>query len=299
MPGTNAPLLADPFEVGDVLELVGLPALTRATTGDPGVVVGLLDGPVAAGHPDLPAVSVLPGAACAPGDDGACRHGTFVAAVLAARRGSGAAALCPGCAVLARTVLGDDDDHGDGRPAASADRLADALVALVDAGAHVVNVSAELTGSTVREERALAAAVDHAAARGTVVVAAAGNSGRLAGSPLVRHPWVVPVAACDAGGRPLPSTVLGPSIGRRGLLAPGRGVPGLPVPGRPPVTGTSAAAPLVTGTVALLLSLFPDAGTVEVRRAVLGAGRRRAVTPPLLDARAARDRLAQLRGGVP
>ena len=57
-----------------------------------------------------------------------------------------------------------------------------------------------------------------------------------------------------------------------------------------PVTsgGTSAAAPFVTGAIALLWSMFPDASTAEVKSAVTRADLRRAtVVPPLLDAWAA------------
>ena len=39
--------------------------------------------------------------------------------------------------------------------------------------------------------------------RGVIVVAAAGNQGTLGSSAITRHPWVIPVVACDLRGRPM------------------------------------------------------------------------------------------------
>ena len=82
---------------------------------------------------------------------------------------------------------------------------------------------------------------------------------------------------------------LGSSIARRGLMAPGDAVTSLGTNGQPVTSGgTSAAAPFVTGAIALLWSMFPEASAAEVKSAVTRAGVRRAtVVPPLLDAWAA------------
>ncbi|HSS50806.1 MAG TPA: S8 family serine peptidase, partial [Thermoanaerobaculia bacterium] len=122
-----------------------------------------------------------------------------------------------------------------------------------------------------------------------LVVAAAGNGGTLGGSLLTRHPWVLPVAACDRRGRPFGASNLGASIGRRGLAAPGEAVTSLGTDGRPlTLAGTSFAAPFVTGAAALLLSLFQAASAADLKLALTRPGvRRRSVVPPLLDARAA------------
>ena len=82
---------------------------------------------------------------------------------------------------------------------------------------------------------------------------------------------------------------LGSSIARRGLMAPGDAVTSLGADGQPVASGgTSAAAPFVTGTIALLWSMFPEASTADVKSAVVRSDLRRAsVVPPLLDAGAA------------
>lgn len=80
---------------------------------------------------------------------------------------------------------------------------------------------------------------------------------------------------------------LGNSIGRRGLGAPGDRITSLGAGGKPvTLGGTSAAAPFVTGTIALLWSEFPTASAADIKLAITQAhsGRRTTVVPPLLDA---------------
>jgi subtilisin family serine protease len=179
-------------------------------------------------------------------------------------------------------TVGDDQV-----PAASHEELARAIMECVDAGARVINLSVGTRPSTATHPRLLEC-LDYAARRDTLVVAAAGNHATLGSSAITRHPWVIPVVACDARGRPARASNLGASIGRRGLCAPGEDVESFGVDGAPRTfTGTSVAAPFVTGTIALLWSEFPRASAVQIRRALTDRHRRRAVTPPLLDAVAA------------
>lgn len=141
------------------------------------------------------------------------------------------------------------------------------------------------------KEQKLEEALSYAARPGAIVVAAAGNQGTIGSSAITRHVWVIPVAACDLRGQPIGLSNLGASIGRRGLRAPGEAVTSLGTPGEPITSGgTSAAAPFVTGTVALLWSVFPAATATEIRRALTqtaGPALRRTIVPPLLNAWAA------------
>jgi subtilisin family serine protease len=61
-------------------------------------------------------------------------------------------------------------------PSASPQDLADAVVDCVESGARILNLSLALAPSPNSEPR-LAQALDYAAARGTLVVSAAGNQG--------------------------------------------------------------------------------------------------------------------------
>jgi subtilisin family serine protease len=273
------------------LSLVALPPLMEQTTGRSDVVVGLLDGPVAIDHPDLVPGNVkgLPGRSgtCNQAGSAACRHGTFVAGILSAKRGSMAPAICPGCTLLVRPIFGEDDGATDMMPATTPQEVAGAIVECVEAGARVLNLSAALRSPRSHDERELEAALDFARRREVVVVAAAGNQALVGGSALTSHPWVVPVVGCDRLGRPTDWSNLGGAIGRRGLGGPGEGVTSLSSMGTPATAGgTSVAAPFVAAAVALLLSKFPDATGGQVRFAItqVSGVRRRTVVPPLLDA---------------
>jgi subtilisin family serine protease len=214
-------------------------------------------------------------------------HGTFVAGILSARRGSEAPSISPGCTLLVRPIFAETASGNPDMPSATPEELATAIIDCVDAGAHVINLSAALAQPSAKGERRLEEALDYSAKRGAVVVAAAGNQGTVGSSAITRHQWVIPVIACDLRGRPISYSNLGNSIGRRGLSAPGDGITSLGVNGKPPTFGgTSAAAPFVTGAIALLKSIFPDATAAELKIAVTRAHvvRRSTVVPPLLNA---------------
>jgi len=260
--------------------------------------VALLDGPVARSHPDLLGAPIrvadpIGSEDCFGDADHACRHGTFVAGILSARRSSSTPGICPGCTLLVRPIFSSRAEQGP-RPRAAPGELAAAIVESLELGADVINISGAL-GPTVGREPALETALDSAARRGAIVVAAAGNEGTVASSPMTRHASVVPVAACDAAGRPLTDSNLARSLGARGVAA--LGVATSLNPDGPPLTltGTSCAAAVVSGTCALLWSAFRDAAPQEIRWAVAGNGRRTAVSPPRLDAWAAYRRLHRLR----
>jgi subtilisin family serine protease len=282
------------------LELTNLTRLMQLTSGRSEVLVGLIDGPVAGDHPDLDRerIRVLnngASGACTIANSVACRHGTLVAGVLMARRDSGAMAICPGCTLLVRPIFAESKPLAEEMPAASPDQLTEALRDCIRSGCRIVNLSAALVQPSTHGERHLTEALDEAGRRDVLVVAAAGNQGAVGSTAITRHPWVIPVAACDAQGRPLPYTNLGGSIGRRGLLAPGRGVSGLDAGGGvASFDGTSAAAPFVSATAALLWSEFPQRRASEVRLAVTqwSRARRSTIVPPLLNAWAAYQALA-------
>jgi subtilisin family serine protease len=292
-----SPVASDSGALG-ALDLVKLVPLMDLTAGCPEIAIGLIDGPVALDHPDLQrdAIREVPGplpATCARAKSAACRHGTFVAGILAAKRGSAAPAICPGCVLLVRPIFAEgalDAEPGgplDALPSATPDELGKAIVDCIEAGARLVNVSAAVTHARAGAEAELREILDHAARRGVIVVAAAGNQGMLGHSALASHPWVIPVAACDLHGRPLGYSNLGYSIGRRGLKAPGDDIASLgPHAEATRSGGTSVAAPFVTGALTLLWSLFPRATAAQLIRAMVhpGGQRRTAVVPPLLDA---------------
>ena len=286
------------------LDLVKLAPLMERSVGRGRVVISLIDGPVAIGHPDLGGQSIreVPGtlgSVCARASSTACLHGTFVAGILVAKRGSSAPAICPGCTLLVRPIFAETSSTNGGMPGATPEDLASAIIDSVNSGGRVLNLSAALVQPSSRSERQLEEALNHAARQGAIVVAAAGNQGTVGGSAITGHPAVIPVAACDLQGRPLSESNLGRSIGRQGLSAPGVNIVSLSADGKEHVfSGTSAAAPFVTGAIALLWSEFPNARAEEIRMAVTRLGRpRKTIVPPLLDAWAAYRKLTMTHGG--
>lgn len=277
------------------LDLVHLTPVLEASRGRPEVVIGLIDGPVAVDHPQLATnhLRVLPGrlaGTCTSSSSAACTHGTFVAGILSGKRGSASPAICPDATLLIRPIFGEGASTAEQVPRSTPRELAEAVVETVEAGAHVLNLSVALDQPFSRHERELEDALNYAARRGVIIVAAAGNQGTLGGTVITRHSWVIPVVAFDPHGRPLSYSNLGSSIGRRGLGAPGSDITSLSAKGTPvTLSGTSIAAPFVTGAIAVLWSDFPAATATEVKTAVTqGRLRRRTqVVPPLLNAWAA------------
>jgi subtilisin family serine protease len=289
----------------DSLGFVTLGPLMRMSSGRADVVVALIDGPVEVGAPDLQVSSIRnvtggPASECALASSAACEHGTFVASILVGRRRSVAPAICPECTLVVRPIFVEASPRRG--VMATAEDLSAAIVECVEAGARVINVSASLTPSTLRGQRNLQDALDKAARSGALVVAASGNEGTIGSTALTNHPWVVPVVAFGWDRRPLPGANLGRSIGRRGVGAPGQAVTGLGPDGRPRThSGSSAAAPFVTGALALCIALLDGIDGPTLRRRLaeprLDAAHQ-TIVPPVFDAWNTYTTLAD-RTGVP
>jgi subtilisin family serine protease len=274
-----------------------LSALMELTRGSPEIRIGLIDGPVARDHEDLaesPIQEILKeGTSCQNLGSSACLHGTYIAGILSARRGSDAPAISPACTLLVRPVFRDGGLQGKHAPSSNPDELASAVFDCMAAGARIINLSLALVRPSPNMDRALRSAFDLAMLRGILIVAAAGNQNIVGSSVITRHPWIIPIAACDREGMPSAYSNIGLSIAR-GLRAPGDSVVSSGADGRSfASSGTSVAAPFVTGTIALLWSLFRSATAQQVKLAVTQATVRRvSVVPPLLDAWRAYQTLA-------
>jgi subtilisin family serine protease len=288
----------------DLLDLVRLGGLMQLTSGSRDIKIGLIDGPVALEHPDLAeSVIQLSGSAslaegCSDLTSSACTHGTFVAGILSAKRGSEAPAICPGCTLIARPIFGETSPVQGDAPSATPSELAKALIDVTESGAAVVNLSIAIVEGSPGGEVDLGHTLDWMARKRIIVVAAGGNQGSIGSSLITRHPWVIPVVAYDIHGRVMSISNLGGSIGRRGVGAPGERVTSLaPNGGSLAMGGTSVATPFVTGTIALLSSCFPGATATEIKLAVSTSPLRgRSIVPPLLDANRAYVSLATGRG---
>lgn len=193
--------------------------------------------------------------------------------------------------------------------------LARAIVHAANLGAKVINisVSACVPAAEGLDQRALGAAVWHAATvKDAVVVAAAGNEGdsgcdqnpgpdqlnstdqrdwrnaSTISTPSWFSDYVLSVAAVGPTGAPLNESLSGPWVG---VAAPGTGITGLsPHGGKPvnaypparaggkdiPFWGTSFAAAYVSGTAALVRAKYPQLSAHQVINRIL----RTAHSPP-------------------
>lgn len=248
------------------LRHIGAPRAWGSTTGDEEVTVAVLDTGVDASHDDLAGAvqsgrnfTDESGPHVTTDRDG---HGTRTAGVALARtnNGAGIAGTCGACSVLPVKVM---RTAGEGNMS----DVAEGVVWAVDHGADVITMSlGSRSNLTVMRD-----AVAYAAAHGVTMVAAAGNYG-LPGGTSGSTP-TYPAAYDD---------VLGVAASlrddtRRPASSHGNWVE-LAAPGCNPATdlggaytsycGTSAAAPLVAGTLALAQAADPDASRARLTRAV-------------------------------
>jgi DNA uptake protein ComE-like DNA-binding protein len=275
-----------------------------AGTGDPRVVVAVIDSGVDEGHPALEG-ALLPREA---GDDwnfdtedavplDEKGHGTFVAGLVAGQDGTG---LAPGCRILPLRIPLTGSAGGYAR------RRAAILYALdrVPAGHRLVmNLSWKTTGDVT----AIRDAIETAAARGAVIVSSAGNWPERADQPHYPSDYrdVVSVGAVGPDGRRAPYSFHGAEVdvaapGGSGSGDPAADVVSLALGGGTRTDfGTSFAAPHVAALAALLLSLDPSLTPAEVRAAIEGTASARpaeGLGAGLVDAAAA---VARLRGEAP
>jgi subtilisin family serine protease len=271
-------------------ELVHLDRLMAKTRGRPEVRVGLIDGVVEAGHPALRGARIeTHGEAgksrCRVSSSIGCRHGTFIASLLVGTGELGIHGICPEVTLVSLPVFSDQLPSGS-MPSVKPETVADAIHKLVDAGTDVINLSVGISAGSLRHVPDVFDACARAQEKGTLIVAATGNQGRVGPVRLFSHEWVIPVASCLPDGAVDLRSNLGPSIGRRGLCAPSNAISGATAPdGVGRMEGSSIATAFVTGTIALLRSLHPQLPAGSLRNALLLEPRRwRSIVPPLLDA---------------
>lgn len=251
------------------------------TTGT-GVTVAVIDSGLNPTNPQLRTAHILPGIdamSVQPSSDvsDCVGHGSEVTAVIAAQpsRTSPFLGIAPGVRILPirQTNTSHKQPHGSSI-------LARAIEEAVNAGAQVANVS---LGTSARSPELLRA-VRHAARAGMIIVAAAGNKGENGNHPQYpaayspRFPTVIAVAASNRNDR-----VAGfPNSGKYvDIAAPGSDL-AVPAPGFGFVSqsGTSFAAPYVTGTVALMLAAHPHLPPDQVRARLEATADQPGVTVP-------------------
>jgi len=163
------------------------------------------------------------------------------------------------------------DQTGQWSPARKID-LARAIQQALDHGAQVINISGGQLAASSEAHPVLTAAVRQCVTNDVLIVAAAGNNGcECLHIPAALSPVAV-VGAMDSQGEPLESSNWGQQYVERGILAVGENIIGaVPGGGTASRTGTSLATPIVSGVVALLLSIQLRRGVTPSPRTVWNA----------------------------
>jgi membrane-anchored mycosin MYCP len=235
-------------------------------------------------------------------------HGTAVAGIIAAAPDptqDGFSGIAPGVTLIgirqSSTKFGavaDPSSTGFG----DVDTLAKAVRTAADLGASVINISsvACVPVDSRLDDRALGAALAYAVdTKNAVVVAAAGNTGgpgqcpaqrpettwdtaTIAVSPAWYDDYVLTVGSVNARGEPSSFTLAGPWVD---VAAPGEAVISLSLSGEgtvnslggpsdsAPLSGTSYAAPIVSGLAALIRSRFPTLTARQVMQRIEATAR--------------------------
>jgi RHS repeat-associated protein len=195
-------------------------------------------------------------------------HGTAVAGVIAAEgnNGIGTTGVMWRASLMSLRVL---DNTGTGDVASAVE----AIDYAVTRGAHVVNLSWGTTGESI----ALKEAIERALRRNIVVVCSSGNgSQNLDVSPYYPASFglkdLIVVGATD--NRDQPASWSNWSVSRVTVAAPGTNILTTQRGGGYwSVTGTSAAAPVVTGIAGLMKTVNPRANTSLISRAISNGAR--------------------------
>ncbi len=230
-------------------------------------------------------------------------HGTAVAGIISAaadpHHGDGFSGVAPDVTLIGIrqsstkfSAVADPSGTGFG----DVDTMAQAVRTAADLGASVINIStvACIRTESALDDRALGAALSYAVdVKNAVVVVAAGNTGAgqcptqqpeatwdtvtVAVSPAWYDDYVLTVGSVNARGEPSSFTLAGPWVD---VAAPGEAVTSLSssgdglmntlggMDGSTLLSGTSYAAPVVSGLAALIRSRFPKLTARQVMKRI-------------------------------
>lgn len=247
-------------------EAIFLPEAHRWSRGDARITIAVLDSGVCLTHPEL-RESLLPGydfvdiltdaeaffgdaVGADPDPDDEVGHGTHVAGIIAAKGKNMPEGVAPLCRILPVRVLGALR-QGDRRVGAGLlDNINTALKWAVDQGADIINMSFGIKhegGGLPHRE-----VVEYALAKGVTLIAATGNDGQDALYYPGALPGVIAVGAVNLDGDKAFFSTYGVQVT---FVAPGSEIySAYREDGYAYASGTSQAAPFVSGAAALLKS---------------------------------------------
>jgi len=250
----NAPVTLEPgptaesIRIGEPVRFSALKLMSGENVGKgkdgDGILVAVLDTGVDSSHPALAGQTfggydVVGDMAYQSDNNG---HGTACASLIAGKGGSESiSGVAPKAKILPVKVM-DDTGKSDGFA------IAKGIVYAVEQGAEIINLSL----GTTAETSLLDSAIDYALGKGVLIVASSGNEGKEGENYPSSAEGVLCVGAVDAKLWKASFSNYGPKVD---LVAPGVLVAAAaPNGGAVLMSGTSAAAPLVSGAAASLWS---------------------------------------------
>ena len=220
------------------------------------------------------------------------KHGTHVAGIIGAVRGNnvGIDGVAPAVRLMAVRAVPDGDERDKD--------VANAIRYAVDNGAHIINMSFGKAWSPGKA--AVDAAAQYAQERGVLLIHAAGNDAEnLAVSRNYPNPvmargqrvpnWIEVGASSWRGADTLAASFSNYGREQVDVFAPGEDIMST-VPGSKfeRQSGTSMAAPVVSGLAALIMAYYPELNAADVKRAIVESvarlGERTTVQPGGADA---------------
>jgi subtilisin family serine protease len=206
------------------------------------------------------------------------KHGTHVAGIIAAMRGNGVG--IDGIAPMVQVMMIRAVPNGDERDK----DIANAIRYAVDNGANIISMSFGKGYSP--DKKAVDDAARYADAHNVLMVAAAGNDGQdLGKNETYPNPayvaggraanWISVGASSWKGGDSLAAHFSNYGKNQVDVFAPGVDILST-IPGNDYErdSGTSMAAPVVSGLAALIMDYFPSLSAADVRRIILESATR-------------------------
>jgi thermitase len=251
---------------------VSAPAAWDLTTGNPNIIIAIVDTGVDNSHPDLASKIVGQYSLTGSTKDG-FGHGTHCAGIAAAATNNdvGIAGMCPNCSILSVKVL---DDQGSGYMS----DVASGITYAASHGARVISLS--LGGGSHSDT--MRSALQYAISKNVLPVCAMGNSGSGNNTPEPAY-WhdCLSVIATDQNGAKASFSNFGM---KADVAAPGVAIlstmPTYPVTlttaygyrtNYDALSGTSMATPMVAGIAGLVLSQNPSLTPAQVAGIVMAS----------------------------